>query len=533
MIVEHEIDAKAETTESEVITHLEKNEYRICEYPNGLILGLRMQSIPGSKGVHVDVVHVLDLRKAEFGRTQIAMQSAFLDNMSKDLRHLLEDVGLGHMFEVQEVITPFGRAHLRVLRPPRSSRPSLIYETRSIYGVHSDISVAPSTVDWLTKPGKIVRATEFPLLHESDFRSSLQDVRSAIEQEKWKLLETGYKAAWWSLLPLILAIASTMGLVASLATMSGSLSVPVVVAAASFPLFVWLARHGVSRLEMFNDSLNREEAKLETAGDLARIREEVRANEEKLRLVGGLSFIVTPLMGSAGLAVKSGDYESGVSSLCAILTECVMHAPKLEGDKASAADLGLKKFLELFVHLGVDLTDDEEMALCLAYAALTGHQTTPLSKHELLHHMGVLNNSLFDCGILSADVKSSIDDMMNYGAAGELLVEMADDESDSPEVIEDECRDEPCDIDDDTLKEMSAAGLRCSKTAEGEVPEVQEEPPVLAAETVQATLESSDAEDRFDRSVGTSADEVPNSRASSVSESRSKEEKREREAIEA
>jgi hypothetical protein len=533
MIVEHEVDETAEVSGSEVVTHLESNEYKICEYPNGLIAGLRMQSIPGSKGVHVDVIHVLDLRKARFGRTRLAVQSALLDNMSKDLRHLLEDVGLAHMFEVQEVATPFGRAHLRVLRPPKNSRPSLIYETRSVYGVYSDTSVAPSTIKWLTKPEKLVRASEFSLLHQSDLRSSLNEVRSAIEQEKWKLLETGYRAGWWSLLPLILLIASTVGLVASLVTMSGVLFVPVVVTAASLPLFVWLAKSGISRLDEFNDSLDREEAKLEKAGDSARIREEAQANEEKLRFVGNLNFVVTPLMGSAGAAVKSGDVESAASSLCAILTESVMHAPKIEGENASASDLGLKKFVELFFYLGLDLTEDEEMALSLAYAALTGHQTTPLSKQELLHHMGVLNNTLFDCGILSVDVKASIDDMMNYGAAGELLVKWVDDESDSPEQTEDKCTDEPCGIDDDTLNEMSAAGLSGPKATDEENPTVQEESPLLEAETVQVTLECADGNDHSDGSVGSAEEEVPGSRASSVSGSKSKEEKREREAIEA
>ncbi|TFF91066.1 hypothetical protein EU545_05810, partial [Candidatus Thorarchaeota archaeon] len=352
-MTEHKTQETVENQENEIASYLESSEYRVCEYPNGLVMGLRLQSIPGGKGVHADVVHVLDLRQAKFGKTALAVQSALLDTIDKDLRHLLEDVGIGSMFEIQQIYTPFGRAHLRVLRPPKASRGSMVYETRSVYVVHSRDRVPPSNVTWLSRSTRIVSVDEFNLLHQSDTRSSLHDVKGSIEQTKWKDLEAGYRSGWWSLLPLILMMASSVGVTASILTSSGTLLVPAAVAAVSAPLFAWLARTGAIRLDAFNAALDTEEAKLEKAGDLARIREEIRENEEKLRVVGRLSFVLTPLMGGAGVAVEEGDFSAAASSLSAILTECVVHAPELDDESGSSADLGLKKFIKLFLSLGV------------------------------------------------------------------------------------------------------------------------------------------------------------------------------------
>ena len=533
-MTEHEVSDSTKTEESEVSEHLVQNDYRVCEYPNGLTMGLRLQNVPGSRGVHVDVVHVLDMRKARFGRTDVAVQSELLETVGKDTRLLLSDVGLDSLFEKQEIVTPFGRTWLRVLRPPKTPRGSLIYETRSVYGVYSGRTVPPSTVRWLTDPSRIIRVSELALLHKSDSRSSLQEVKSSIDQGKWRELEKGHRAAWWSLLPLVTTIASFVGLVASLITASGTLLIPLIALAVSLPLLLWLARRATEGLDTFQAALVNERVALERVGDVSKIREAVEANAEKLRLSGNLRFVITPLMGGAGVAIESGDVASAASSLCAILDECVVHSPGLAEEKDSAGDLGLKKFIELFLYLGVDLTEDEEMELSLAYAALTGHRVSPLSQHEVINHMGVLNNALFDCGILSADVKSSIDDMMNLREAGTLVKKYEDEDASLAEVEPPETSDEESSgIDMESLEEMSVAGVKKSEDSFDHGGEEDEDSdPVLVAKTFQTTLDVKDEESEVEHVD----DDTASSRVAKAVEERperTSSKKEEREAIEA
>lgn len=550
-LIEHEEKTTEEhrgTEDNELVLHLETNGYRVCAYPNGLLMGLRMQPVPGSRGVHIDVVHILDMRKARFGRTTLAVQSAILETIKRDVQHLLSDVGLEGLFETQEVVTPLGRSELRLLRPTKRSSPSLIYETRLVYAVHSNDAVPPATVQWLAEPSKIIRVSEFSLLHKSDSRSLLQDVRTAIEQQKWKDLEHGYRASWWSLLPLIVSIASMIGLASSFLTASGMLSVPLVALTVSVPILVWLGRIGASRMDRFCEALDLERSRLEAVGALSHIQRAVALNQEKLRLAGNLRFVVTPLMDGAAVAVESGDIAAAVSSLCTILDECVRLSPRMSDDRRVKTDAGLEKFLDLFIALGVDLTDDEEMELGLAYTAITGHGTATLSEGELITHMGVLNNCLFDCGVLSPDVKSTIDDMMNYRELGTLLTrysepdpektrvssEASDNTEDGLSEIDDETG-----IDDETLKEMSIASLNRGmhrdyqepSESEGTSPNssVQEddEPPAIEKDTVQITLEE-DLED-----TGRVSGEVVVAKAVRSGNSASKAKKKEREPVEA
>ncbi|MFX1369688.1 MAG: hypothetical protein ACFFAY_13920, partial [Promethearchaeota archaeon] len=74
-----------------------------CEYPNGLCCGVRLEAIPGTRGVHVDVVHVLDLREAEFGNSGLAMRAAILEGVNRPLSRILADVGLGHLMAAKTI----------------------------------------------------------------------------------------------------------------------------------------------------------------------------------------------------------------------------------------------------------------------------------------------------------------------------------------------------------------------------------------------------------------------------------------------
>ena len=73
---------------------LEVTGHFTTRYPNGLTLGVRLEAIPGTRGVHVDVIYVLDLREAEFGKSGLAMRAAVLESINRSLPRVLGDVGL-------------------------------------------------------------------------------------------------------------------------------------------------------------------------------------------------------------------------------------------------------------------------------------------------------------------------------------------------------------------------------------------------------------------------------------------------------
>ena len=66
----------------------------VYEYPDGLTLGVRLAGISGTRGVHVDIVHVLDFRKANYDNALMAMQAAVLETVDRSLSDILKDVGL-------------------------------------------------------------------------------------------------------------------------------------------------------------------------------------------------------------------------------------------------------------------------------------------------------------------------------------------------------------------------------------------------------------------------------------------------------
>ena len=105
-----------EKKEHEISAALEVTGHFTVRYPNGLTLGVRLESVPGTRGVHVDVVYVLDLREAEFGTSGLAMRAAVLESINRSLPRVLGDVGLEEFLKEQTVLTPWGRVRLPLLR---------------------------------------------------------------------------------------------------------------------------------------------------------------------------------------------------------------------------------------------------------------------------------------------------------------------------------------------------------------------------------------------------------------------------------
>lgn len=510
--IEPEVKAKGE---SEIVALLSATGYRTREYSNGICMGLALKPIPGSRGVHVDIVHVLDMRNAKFGRTPLAMQSAVLESINKRVELCLEDAGIGDRLITREVVAPHGTREITALRT-NSGSSSALHETRSVYVVYANDSVGPRDLDWLTDTSRVIRANEFSLLQKSDSRSLQQEVKNSIKDSKWNDLNIAYRTSWMSILPLITFVASCIGIAASLITGTGSILLPFVVAALSLPAFLYLYRKADSHFSAFDESRGIEFAKISSIGDGSRLRTTASANEEKMKLVGDLNFVVTPLMGGAIVAAEDRDIDAAASSLVALMDECVLHSPLKDAPKGS--ERGLLKFLKLFEELGTGFDEDQAAKLGVAYTAISGHIQSPVDFNELLQHIATLTQALFDCGILTREVKDSFDDNLNFTGMKKYVDDhpMPVDVPIPPvppkaSVVPSETDVE--EIDEDALAEMAAAGLDVpsSKSSEvdtsGSSEEVDspvdesstevsdsEKEPVSVAETIQTKLSEDGSE---------------------------------------
>ncbi len=409
----HGTDPSSEGVPGDIELALQKTGHYTCSYPNGFTVGVRLEAIPNTRGVHVDVVMVLDMRVARFGKSGLAMRAAVLETVNRPLTKILDDVGLSGRLQERSFFTARGRVRLPVLISPDGKRSSFVHETRNVYVVTG--SVRPSIdLSWLTDSKRIVPASEFTLVRNSDARALLPSLNKVVDREKWVALERAVKFGWWSMA----AVASTLlgGLSFVNALGAGQMApLPLLMMVVSLFSLLYLYRACDVHLQRFNSSCIIEKERLDVLGDKNRIEQAIHENRSMLSLVGDLNFIVSPLMASAAESLRDDDLSGAITSACAVLDECVRHSTS-KGDATGlfgSKDEGLNKFLGLFESLGAS-TEKERLAL--AYVALSGYPDTPIPESELAEHIGVLNNTLFDAGILRPHVKDAVDDILNQWA---------------------------------------------------------------------------------------------------------------------
>ncbi|MFW9794836.1 MAG: hypothetical protein ACFFEE_11065 [Candidatus Thorarchaeota archaeon] len=461
-------------------------------YPNGLTLGVRMESVPGTRGVHVDIVYVLDLREAEFGKSGLAMRAAVLESINRPLLRVLGDVGLEDFLQEQSVLTPWGRVRLSLLRGLSGKSISLIHETRTVYVITEDTK---PTVDltWLTDNGRVVTPKEFVLIRRSDARSFLPNLKRSVTAAKWALLEIGFTRGWFGVLALVSFVIGAAATLSVLVLGSGSLIVPLIVSALSGALGGWLLHSSKSSINGFVTTLSNEQQVLDRLGDAERISQSIKNNEDKLVLIGDLNFVVSPLIASVGRALEYGDVETAISAACMVLDECVRLAP-IESNSNSismrSGDEGLRKFLGLFEDLG---GVEEEESLALAYVGLTGHVTKAIGFEEVVTYLTNLNNALYHVGALRPDIKEAIDDRLNERAMKQAVEEIDKDlEKEEPTelLVAEETKPEEAEKtedsqDDDDLHDMilGASVEDPVDSQEDSIPEMK----VTAADVVTAS----------------------------------------------
>jgi hypothetical protein len=414
---------KGQEKENEVLTVLQTTGHKTCVYSNGLVAGVRFEGILGTRGVHVDIVHVLDLRVAKFGRSNLAMRAAVLESISRSFEGILGDIGIQDQLDSRSLLTPWGRIQMKFLQDSSGQNCSMIHETRSVYVITEGARPAID-LSWLTDNSRVIDASELGLIRNSDARSLLPELKKGVGSEKWASLENGLEKGWFGVLSTFLAIAGLIATTWVLLLGEGNLLFPLIATVASSLLSSILLIVSRKHIKKYQTMIQNECEILESIGDGSRIRQSIKANEEKLKLLGDLNFVISPLMAAAGTFLQNQDIDGAVVSSCSVLDECVRMAPSGSHSTKNAlmsGDEGLRKFLGLFETLGSE-NDGEELAL--AYVGLTGHASNPISYNEVVQHIGTLNNHLFDSGALRPDIKDSIDDILNECALEEAANEL-------------------------------------------------------------------------------------------------------------
>lgn len=406
-----EIEEEVEKKSSDLIDALKASGHFTCEYSNGLVSGVRLESIPGTRGVHVEVVHVLDLRTARFGKSGLAMRAALLESVNRNFETVLHDVGLGDSLERRDLKTPLKTVFLLMIRRIKGKGVSLVHPTRTIYVVTRNVK-PKMDLSWLTDSGRIVTIEEFALARRSDARSFLPELKHAVSHKKWSLLKRSIRRGWLGVLALAASLISIVSTALILLGESGSTLPSVLTVIVSLLSGLWLLSSSKGNLRGFENLMSDENATLTTLGDSSRIHQSIDSNEENLRLLGDISFVVSPLMATLANAIESGDLSESVNAALSILDECIRLAPIEPQTRNSprSGDEGLARFLSLFDSLGVDV---EEEALALSYVALTAHIATPLNFEEMIQHVGRLNCTLYNAGAIRPDIKDIVDDKIN------------------------------------------------------------------------------------------------------------------------
>jgi len=487
-----------EKEDYDIETALKLTEHFTSRYPNGLTLGVRLEAVPGTKGVHVDIVFVLDLRKAEFGKGGLAMRAAVLETVNRDLERVLSDVGLVSFLCEHTVLTAFGRVRLPLMRGMKNDSLSLMHETRTVY-IITENAKPSADLTWLTETGRIVTADQFALIRQSDARSKLPDLKKSVDGTKWSLLETGIERGWFGVLSLLALAIGLSSLIAVILAGSGSLLIPIIASAAAGAIGGWLLSSSRNSISSFVETLTREKEQLRTVGDASRITKSIEENEEKLQLIGNVNFVVSPLVAEAAAAMKNSNLEKTVNISCTVLDECVRLSPAEVSSKSLLmGDSGLRKFIGLFEYLGGNV---EEEKLALGYVGLTGHLLRPINFGEAVSYLTDLVNSLYNIGAIRPDIKEGIDNHLNQGSLKETL-----------EIIDKQLAEEPDLRFDNSSEESISAEVdeeEEEKLSPVEIPEEQSDTEVDVLEEIRvSSLEEETPEPPVEEAGDDSLDDI-------------------------
>jgi hypothetical protein len=166
----------------DVLGILENEGYITQPFVNGTTTGIRFQGIPNTKGVHVDIVHILDLRKVRFSRAILGMKAAVLEKTHRSLESILSKFELEDRYEEKKLRTLNGRIILPMLKSKNLRQFSLVHDTRNVFVVTEDLGTSID-FSWLTKRDHIVSVSQLSMALKGNV-ASIKEVGKFVEKEK-------------------------------------------------------------------------------------------------------------------------------------------------------------------------------------------------------------------------------------------------------------------------------------------------------------------------------------------------------------
>ncbi|MGY5875417.1 MAG: hypothetical protein RTU30_06705 [Candidatus Thorarchaeota archaeon] len=448
---------KVTQSQIELIRTLESAGHRVHQYPNGLIVGVRLDGLRSTRGVHIDVVYILDMDFARFGKGAIAMQASILEIINQPLEKVLSDVGLVERLDVRHVGLPRRKVPIRSIRSSSGKSCSMLHDTMTVYVVSDE--VRPSRdLSWLTDSSRLVTKDGFALAYQSDLRSRVPELESQVSGEKWDVLNQGILRGLYSMLALAFSILGASIGVYGLIAGEGSVALSLGSAALSGIACCLLFISSQKMIDAFKHSSIIEETGLNAVGDKLRIEKTYLEYGTQLNLLGDLGFSISSLMIGAADALATGDLPVAATSMSMVVDECVRMSPGSSESDTEAlltGDKGLERFLGLFRGYGSE-EDTEYTGLALVYTEILTLHMDSLNEDSLISHLSALNNHLFEIGAIRADAKDAIDELLIRKATDEWIQESLE--------FEEKARLEEAQLETDRLEAECQAGEQSELT---------------------------------------------------------------------
>jgi hypothetical protein len=419
--IEEAKQEKVETNEQEIHDEelgdiqqiLKEYSYQFRTYPNGLTTGIRFKGIPGTRGVLVEILHVIDLRVASFGGTNLARKSAILARTNRSTDSILTDFKMQDRYVEKRVWTIQGRITMKMLRTKNLRTSSLIHQTINVYVVHGGVGTGID-FSWLTDRDHIVSIDELHRSLKGDV-FSVKELQDFVISEKWKNLQKGYERSIESLLTLSLGAVGVLSLGVGI-TLGKNLAFPLIGIVFGFIGGIACILDARKHLILFTHSISNEHNLLSKKCDIRKLDKACLEKDDQMVLVNELNYSISTLMAAASDAIESAKVDEAILKMNEVLDELIQMSPG-ESDDGEIPESGLRKVLGLFQSLGIDTSD---FTIQHAYIAFTGHRETRLNIEEATQHLAILNNALYTAGIIRPETKDKIDDRMNVRDAYQL-----------------------------------------------------------------------------------------------------------------
>ncbi len=480
---ETEVIAKEATAEDEkeaptnmIVGLLERTGHKTHIYSNGIIAALRLEGIEGTRGVHVDIVFIVDWDLGAFTGTKMGTQAVLLEIVNRSTDSILRDFGYGDRYCTISKRTLKGNVCIDTLCPDLGKQGSVIHATRTVYVVYEERRPGMD-LSWLTEEARILPKEDFIVARESDIRSHRPEVQRRVAEEKWTFLSRGLVFLYGMAFASVFTISSLVGLLVAFINANG-IMIPLAGLVVGAVLSLGTAYLSITHISQFNRDLESERQSLSKIGDTARVEASASTSKDTLDLLRDLSFVVSPLMAEVGGAIRIGDTEGAAETANLIIDEVVRLSPH----SVKMGDEGISKFIGMFTSQDPEC-DVGELSLC--YSSLTGHITNPLSEEDVLRNCTVLLNSLHRIGGVRTEVKETVDNMMNERSMKAALAEIRK-EMDVPVQEEPSQEDLPVGADD--------ADINLLKEMDKEAEEITPDEPSEVVETAKDALDTAHPE---------------------------------------